>query len=429
MLIREIFRFSSLEEKIVGALIFLFPVFFLTIKSWTIGISFLILLITIPIFFTDAKFYFFERDRSIWSVVAVFFLPLLCEITVQLLRYSIYSTPFHGPSIDTVLRPAAAGLFFLFLSRHPHQEFFRCLSAGCIFGGIVAFSNEILFSAHWMETPRASSYFVDPNTFGVYSVALGLLAYLGLVCEKTRSARIIKILSLTITFYLASMSESRSALLGACVLGLFILTVELRKKISPAIFISGYFIFIATGLLVLGYGDLWRVGEILTEIKYYLNEAAPRDTSIGSRIDLLILDFKMIKLSPFLGWVDGSTPTPELLTRIMPGIAPDTLRIKIQAGSHVELLNWIVKQGVFGFISIFSIFMFPFFKGIIFLRENEGKNFMIKLALLALPSVLFISGLGVQTLNLKMCITFYSFSIATILAVLVGRREPANRRM
>jgi O-antigen ligase len=123
-----------------------------------------------------------------------------------------------------------------------------------------------------------------------------------------------------------------------------------------------------------------------------------------------------------LGWVDGSTPAPEVLTSIMPSIAPDTLHIKIYSGSHVELLNWIVKQGVFGFISIFSIFLFPLYKGITFLRKNEGKHFGCKLALVALPLIISISGLGVQTLNLKMSITFYSFSIATILAVSVSWR-------
>jgi len=422
MYIRDILCFSNLEEKIVAALILLFPVFFLTIKGWTNGISILMLLVSISVFFANIKFYFFERGRRIWFVVAIFFLPLLCEITVQLLRYSIYSIPFHAASIDTVLRPAAAGLFFLFLSRYPHQDFFRCLYTGCIFGGIVALINEILFSGHWLGSGRASSYFIDPNTFGVYSVALGTLAYLGLVCEKTRSTNLIKILSLTITLYLAFMSESRSALLAAFILGLFIVIVDLRKKISLTIIASGYFIFVAAILLVFAYADVWRVGEILPEVNYYLNEAVPKETSIGSRIDLLILDFKMIQLSPFLGWVDGSTPAPEVLTRIMPNIAPDTQHIKIYSGSHVELLNWIVKQGVFGFISIFSIFLFPLYKGITFLRKNEGKHFGAKLALVALPLIIFISGLGVQTLNLKMSITFYSFSIATILAVLVGWR-------
>jgi O-antigen ligase len=416
MSIRDIFWPSNLKENIVGILIFLLPVFFLTIRGWTNTVAISLIIFSSFAILQNANLYLRNRRPQTWIITIVFCVPLLCETSVQTLRFLFFRMEPHGPSIDTVLRFAAAGICFLYLSRHPTKTLYQNLFVGCFLGLLVCLIYPLLGGLPWRESTRASTYFVDPNSYGIYVIVLGALSYFGFVGSKAFWSQFAKFSALFIALSIAFNSESRSALLASFGLVLGVMIYEFQNKIRIRSILLWFFFLSLLVIYLLLEFDTWRIGEIYPEINYFFQTTNPKETSIGSRIDLIRLDFAMFALSPVLGWPDGVVPQDSDLFSVITHLAPDTTHIKVFSGSHVEPLNWLVKQGILGVFSILALYGIAWIAVYLKYRRHSNKFTKVGFSALAVSSILFLAGFGVQVFNLKMNITFFSLCLAVLLA-------------
>ena len=100
-----------LENKTVGSLVLAFPVFLLTVKSWSNSISFLILLLSLVLITPNFKYYFIGRGKQFWILFIILTSPFFCEMFTQIGRGQI-----DFPSLDGPSRYVLGGFIFIYLS-------------------------------------------------------------------------------------------------------------------------------------------------------------------------------------------------------------------------------------------------------------------------------------------------------------------------
>ncbi len=412
MLFDDNFRF-----RVTYVLVLLAPIFLLTVRGWTNTLVGLLALWSFANIVLSPKKYFSNRPNAFWFISLCFSLPFLTEITVQILRYFTYSEIFHGGSIDTVFRGLVGGIIFIYLSKNFRLQICQGLTWGCATSVIVTFIYvNFLQQGNWESSERGSVYFVDPNSFGVYAVALGSLAFLIELRTKNFSvAWLLRALLLLASLELAVLSESRSALLASLCLIFYLIYYKLKSKVSLPLLLLMWITLSAIIILFLGYFKIWRVHEILPDLSYYFSTINPKETSVGSRVELLRTQFELFKLRPILGFADGSHPDFDTLRLKFP-ISHDTFNIQRFTGSHVEFLAWTQKQGLLGLLSVFAIFLIPLRVFYLRVKSDGEKVSAIAISSLAFVTVVSFGGIGIQVLNLKMFATFYAFVVACSVA-------------
>jgi len=94
---------------------------------------------------------------------------------------------------------------------------------------------------------------------------------------------------------------------------------------------------------------------------------------------------------------------------------------------HNQILSYSVKYGVFGLISGIAIYLVPFVIFTQSLRFSVGEKRVAGLMGICLVTGFFIFGLTVEIFNLKNTITFYSLTLASLLAAISNNsNEPQH---
>ena len=411
MYFREVFRFSSWEERIVGTLIFLFPVFFLTVKSWSIVISFLLFLAALFYISRDPGKFFYRWSRYFWCVAFVLLIPFGAELLAQLTRVELIGGNLDGPS-----RFIVAMVLFLYLSQiGSRKRAAFWFGYGAICATLVTSVSVYFFRDYfWQDInklpTRFATYFVDPNTVGCYQTVLLVAALATSYFSYGKSSiRIgVSFVSVICAVFVILGSQSRSAW-GSLIAGLVVfVAIVFPWKKALALGVAGLLSFTLIFSLSIRVQD--RVQETIAGVKEWTQGST--DTSTGTRITLAKIDLTLIRLHPFTGVKDGSLPPYDELKKEVPELDEHTYNVKLLAGSHAEILAQLVRKGVFfGSLAVFALFIFPMF---FFARAPHDSNCQILSRVIGLTTVvvLTIAGLGIQIFNLKMTSSFWGVFLA-----------------
>lgn len=432
MSVIEIFRFSKTEEKIVGALIFLSPVFFLTIRGWTNGISFILFAVSLFCVGREPSAYFKDRDRIFWSCFVCLILPFASELFVQVFRGQFVPSSLDGPS-----RFLIASLLFVLISRIDVSRLIRLFNFGALLCLPITLcfllfrfyysSNSITSAEKWAG--RWSMEFADPNTFASFFTAVALLV-LGAGLKDNR--KFIKLILfccfVALCTFVLIKTGSRSGwlgfLFGVFVWGMIVFKGVLKKFAFLILLVVSAFVLYKNNEIVAS-----RTDSAMAELSL-----SPGNKSTGTRIRqvLLEMDLQMIKMQPFLGWPDGDVPIKfsEIFSSQDDLVVAAAKNIKAMAGSHTELTARLVRMGlIFGSISFFSLFIFPFL--LIWFgtrRSNQKCRRANYLGITLFLSSLFVSSFGIQILNLKMFATFYAIVLALLFSSRLSGETSAGDR-
>ena len=422
MSIREIFRFSNTEQKIVGTLIFLFPIFFLTIKSWSITISFLLFFIALFFLVRDRRVFFSNWDKESLLIVFALAAPFFAECFAQLGRFQLNGSSLDGPS-----RFFVGALLFIYLSRVEFRgRAALWFSSGSVLAVIVtAFSIFCYRDFFWENldgAPRAATYFVDPNTLGCYQVALfaAALPLIMVASSRAWSRVLLLVVLLFCTSVVLVLSQSRTSWMALAVLGTIFLYVSEFSNRQRIVFTLALGLMAILSYLFL---DIIRLRVDLTlrdTIGFFSGNV---DTSTGIRIALALVDIELIKQFPWFGIQDGILPSYEELKLAVPSLTPEVYNIKVLAGSHIEVLGHFVRKGVIGgVLAVFGLFVFPVCYFIYKQRTlTTTQSQFVAVTGILVTIVLLTSSFGIQIFNLKMTSAFWAVFLAIFFSSSFGK--------
>ena len=413
---------ESLLDGLVILSLALFPLLYLTSRGWTNIYVFVLFLLGIIYFALNPHSLkrSLQGSASKW-ITFTLCSPLLAIAISQSFRQEFSSTAFDGPS-----RFFLASLIFLHLKD-------RQINFTKILEWVLPISLMICLAAYFLNPSasaiwggRAASYFVDTITFGSYTLILGFVCLISIRINESQEHPILslmKLIGFLIGCYLAVKSQSRSAWTAAIGLLLYLSFIRFHKK-HPVI---------PWGLALLSLAGLVGIYHLSPEVHLRIvdgfNEVVSYfrsnnfDTSLGLRISMLRVAGNLILEHPLSGFKDGVIPALNTISSIKP-FYTDLLQFMIShTGTHNEILAQGVRSGIWGLISVFSLFFIP---ALIFLRNIKNPNVRINTSAILGSSLvlgLFITSLTIQVFNLKYTSSFYALMIASLAAQTLQSKE------
>ena len=400
----------------------LFPLLYMTLRSWTNAFVFVLFLLAF--FYTLQNFQSMlcslDGAASKWIVFALCS-PILAIFISQAFRQEFSSTAFDGPS-----RILLTALVFLYLKD-------RQINFTKLIEWVIPISLLICLGAYLLNPAasamwggRAASYFVDTITFGTYCLILGFICLISIHINPNKEYPLLTLLKITgfaIGCYIAIKSQSRSAWTAAIGLLIYLSFVRFHKK-HPAY----PWIFMALGAIAIAV--IYKISpEVNQRVTEGINEVVTYfktnnfDTSLGLRISMIRVASNLIIENPLSGLKDGVMPALNTIPSIQP-FYTDLLQQMIRdTGTHTEILAQGVRSGIWGLISSTTLFFVP---GWIFLTRISHQNPRIRTAAiigLTLVLGLFIASLTIQVFNLKYTSSFYALMIAALTAQALQKSE------
>jgi O-antigen ligase len=401
----------------------LFPLLYMTLRSWTNSFVFILLILAIIYFINNPsaiKNNLYGKPSK-WIIFTLSSAVLAIAIS-QSFRQDLSLTAFDGPS-----RILLTAIIFLYL-KDRQINFTKILEWALPISLIICLGAYLLnpgASAMWGN--RAASYFVDTITFGTYCLILGFICLISIRISSNQEhpiLTILKVFGFLIGCYLAIKSQSRSAWTAAIGLLMYSVFVRFHKRSS---YINWALISLGAIIIGLIYQFSPEVnqrvqGGIHEIITYFKNNNF--DTSLGLRISMIRVAINLIIENPLSGLRDGVMPALNTMPSIQPFYTELLQSMITNTGTHTEILAQGVRSGIWGLISSISLFLVP---GAIFSSRLSNQDPHIRCASilgLALVIGLFIASLTIQVFNLKYTSSFYALMIAALTAQTLRDQQP-----
>lgn len=360
------------------------------------------------------------KDRRALWILAALCSPFLAVLVSQVLRGNVEFGAYDAPS-----RPLLAGLVFLSLieRRIDFVKTFQLVCPISVFLLAIELASTSITTSLWGG--RWATYFVDPLSLGQYAMLLGFFCLLSidLVGKDALAFRIFKFAAFLTGVAISIATASRSGWVAVPVLFAIWLVVVLKVR--------------QTGLLMLGVASFFMtcivlyfvVGVIHTRVDAaimdYTNyfDGHDRDTSAGLRLSMVRAAWHMFLEQPLYGYGDGHFP---LLSTIPATASYNSQLLEFSVahhGMHNELLQNILRSGVFGLIAFVLMFGVP---GVFFARATRCEVTTIRTAGvigLTYIAAVFCFGLNTEVSNLKYLASFYGLMVAACAAQIIWAED------
>jgi O-antigen ligase len=255
----------------------------------------------------------------------------------------------------------------------------------------------------------------DPNAFGAYITCMTALVFFSinpkvLFCAKVPS--ILKLLGFLIGIYLVAGSGTRGAWLSIPFLFLAWFFYHARHDFQLTFFTG--IITVISCLIAYQFFEVLqaRVNSGFSEVFSWLF-TQNKETSAGVRFSMWQITFDLFLEKPFSGFGDlgyQSYLSNEIFTK---NYSPIVIEVLANAGPHNEYLANLLRSGIWGGISIISIFAIPFYVLSTKVSKSDVSQGLLLLGL-ALFTCLTITGLSIEIFNLKYTSSFYGLMIAML---------------
>ena len=388
-------------ELVLQVIFFLLPSLFLSIKGSSSAMLFVLFFISLAYCLSQADFQAI-KNSSIRLPSAILCLPFISELIIQLFREDFSWKALDGPS-----RFLISGVILMALHERLNIKTLYSFSAGCCVGVLLVFLSTWMAPHDWAG--KITTYFVDPLTLGVYTVVMLSLGIVPLLKHSGRSSEIAALTIFIVGTFVIINTQSRTAYIALLAVSTYVFfssVSQIRARVVCVIFLV-CFTYLLKGDVILA-----RFARTLFEVLAVVN--GNPDTSLGVRVGLALLDVKIIFENWLFGLSDVNFSSYSHHATDSWLITERVLETKRLAGSHSEYLSILTRQGiVFGSISIFSLFIFPF----IFLKNNfRGLGQTSRTMLFSALIAIWLGAIGIQILNLKMTSSFYGLYLCILFA-------------
>jgi O-antigen ligase len=416
-------NYSKKFNSLLSLLVLISPVLFLTVKHWTNLIVLFIFISCLFSLLTDKEIQSPCAKTKHWRqlICGMLAAPLIAIALGQLFRLNFYSPNWDGPLRLVLCIP----IFLIMANGSLRTDSGKSISQIWIIWILsLTLIWTLFFRINWPTfwgSVDLTTYFVDPLTFGSYTLLFSLITLLGLSERWNKLSLATKcfcMLGVLSGFYLSLTSGSRTGWFNLPVF-LGIWTVFVLKPNLGARRTSLLVVFLITLLSVALVGNSYLMNKFIliwTEFVDYKFNAPNEDTSVGLRLSFSRMGLAYILEKPFTGWGDLGWMT-QMNRPDLTQFASDFARESPKHGFHNEIITNTVRSGIWGLIASVSLFVVVFVRAIQGLRlKSTGEHRLISLTLLVFISHLFIAGLTTEITNL----VFLSSFIGLTLAVLLG---------
>jgi O-antigen ligase len=411
---KKIVRAEADPLDAVAAIVIGFaPLFYLTVRSWTNGALLVLFLLSLYGAFQRPESYraLWADKRVVWLAIALgsSFVAILVS---QVLRLDIHTSAYDGP-----LRPLAGILILLHLTVRK-VNFTRILQWTCPLSVLICAVEVWLNAAPTAFWGRWATYFVDPLTFGQYSLLLGFLSLfmINLIEKDGPVAVALKLSAFIVGLGLSIGSESRSGWVALPVLfAIWLIAIMRMRDIK---FLLGSFVALAVVcLLAYHFFDFvhLRVDGAISNIAGYF-DGGNRDTSVGLRLSLWRAAWHLFLMQPLYGYGDGGIPPLQSIPGIAAYYTPLLEFAIVHSGAHSELMQNLIRSGMFGLISTALMFIVPL---VVFWSAARSPIRDAQIAGsvgLGYIAAVMCFGLSTETFNLKFTVSFYALMVAALAA-------------
>ncbi len=416
-----------IENALLISALALFPLLYLTLRGWTNTLTFVL--------FVIALFYFLRLPRSAWgvknisgtewAVIMALASGFLAILVSQLLRQNVIFKPYDGP-----LRMLLCAPIFLFLVKKK-IDFVQIFQYICPLSLLILLAFVQLYplpiNTIW-NGGRFGTYFVDPNTIGIYTMLLAFMCLFSIdaVSKDGMVLRLLKYAGVLAGFYLELKSQTRGAWIAEPAMLILWAALHWQSKSKAALLISTLISVLAI-LVFYFFIDFFhdRVNSIYYEIASWLNKTNT-DTSTGIRLSMWQMSWILFKQNPVYGYGDLGYQSKLMMPLIQSAFSQEAISLMAQVGPHNEYLANTVRSGIFGLIAVLLQFCVP---GMVFIRGLKSSVKAIKGTSamgLCLVMGMMISSLSLEVLALKYTCSFYGLMIAALCASVLWKRPDKN---
>jgi O-antigen ligase len=370
------------------------------------------------------------QNTWLWGFVILFALPVIAIFLGQSGRQDYAGRDYDSPTRFLLSIPI---LLVLFQKRFDMLKSLVYAIPGAIF--ITCIVVTLNPDSVWgrQNNPalyRASTYFVDPLTFGSLNLTLGLCCLLSIDLYERDGwgVRLYKGTGFIVGVYLSVVSGSRTGWLALPLVLFLWVNLRMTRYRVPALISV---LLLAGGSYYLSTTLQQRLDLAEQEIlSYHWNELNPQ-TSVGDRLSFLRMAGFLFAQNPWSGFGDhgfaGFINHPELNRYAL----KKTQEFALRSGFHNEIATNMVRSGVWGLLSSSALFVLP---AVFVVRSLYAVSPQIKrIALLALGYLVctFISGMTTEVFNLKFTASFHALMFTCFISSLlvhqaVGRRTERN---
>ena len=415
-----------IENALLISALALFPLLYLTLRGWTNTLTFVLSVI--------ALFHFLSLPRSAWgirnisgtewAVIMALASGFLAILVSQLLRQNVIFKPYDGP-----LRMLLCAPIFLLLVKKK-IDFVQIFQYICPLSLLILLVFVQLYPVPmntWSDN-RFGTYFVDPNTIGIYTMLLAFMCLFSIdaVSKDSLALRLLKYAGVMAGFYLELKSQTRGAWIAEPAMLILWAALHWQSKSKVALLTST----LISVLAILGFYFLTdffhdRVNSIYYEIASWLNKTNT-DTSTGIRLSMWQISWVLFKQNSFCGYGDLGYQAQLLMPRIQSAFSREAISTMEHVGPHNEYLATLVRSGIFGLGAVLLQFCVP---GRVFIRGLKSSFKAIKGTSamgLCLVMGMMITSLSLEVLTLKYTSSFYGLMIAALCASVLWKRPDEN---
>lgn len=351
----------------------------------------------------------FDSDAIAFSVVMS--LSIVAIFLSQAYHGHFDPHPYDGASRFLLAVPVYLAL------RKTELRTSATVQYGLPLGALGALVVVLLARGDFFYVGRASSAYMHPIYFGDLALVIGLLALFSLHLTGRDSPLIIalKVAGCLAGIYVSVLSQSRGGWIALPILLMARLLMQNRThrriKLSYAILLM-LLALLASYFLVDFVHN--RIDYIFIDLADFSHGQA--DSSIGIRLQLWKAALHLFAENPLFGvGPDGFAAAATTLSQ-SGFITREAARLG-QGEVHSQILAYMAGLGIPGLIAILSLYFAPMWLGWKATRSDSTTRRIAGQMVVCLTLGFFIFGLTVETFNIKMIVSFYSLTLAVLLAI------------
>jgi len=412
-------RAKARLELAVAALLFACPVVLLSVRSGASTCFTILVILSLVYLIVTAPAYpdrFSEKAVKAYAAAMASLVLATAINELAFFRFALGS--FDGPSRFMFAIP-----IYLML-REMRAETVSAMQYGLPIGAILAALSVVLYAPNWTSGGRAGTYFSNAIHFGGLAMVLGILSALSInwLRKDTTPIIVLKLIGFCAGVFSSIQSGTRGAWIALpAAFAIFLFHHRKRISLLTAVALSALLAVALLAIYFLSSATQDRVHLLFTDFIGLFHSRM--DTSPGFRIQGWKAALIISAQHPLFG------VGPDEFKNYLPalrdaGIISATAAEVAVSEVHNEILLRTVSLGIFGLVSILAIYFVPL---ALFMRRTRAASpYQRQAALMGVCTVVafLLFGLTVEIFNLKMTATFYSITVAILLAAATGR-EPA----
>ena len=400
------------------------PIIFLNVKHGTNITLFLLFIGAINFFARMNRISLLRKSLTESHVFFLFVLlsPTLAIAISQAIRYDFYSNNWDSPIRMLLCIPVFLAISEGWLlsgdKENITQFWIKWSIPTALFAALIT---RIYFpGTNWAG--YKSTYFVDPLSFCSFTLLFAMLTIIGGVHYHKEVNWIHKLFfaaSIFIGLYLSITSGARTGWLNLPVFIIILYTYSLTRYSKKHRFL--FILLLLVGLAALFFINTQFVNKFyvgLQELSSYKINDLNGDTSIGMRLSFYRMGTEYFFERPLAGWGDLAWVERAARPEFMIFASNETI-FAAKHGFHNEIITNSVRSGIWGLISVISLYVVVTYKALNGLRTKlEARHRLASVCMLITILHIFFAGLVTETTNL----TFLSAFIGIFLTVFYGEQ-------